>query len=199
MSAPFAPPQRGVRKRILLVAAALVLSWLAAVAILGRHALPPAPQAPPPVIPSQLATAEGGCPTPPPVRVYFAPPQPDDPDPIDQALLRLINSAQTSVNCAFYELGLPIVADALVSRHQAGVRVGIVSDSDYADRTAVQNCIAAGIPVAFDERPAFMHNKFCVVDERFVWTGSTNITENCMYKNNNNSHRGGGPSERFRR
>ena len=47
--------------------------------------------------------------------------------------------------------------------------------------------MAAGIEVVFDERNAFMHNKFCVIDNRVVWTGSTNITENGMYRNNNNA------------
>ena len=190
MSAPFAPPRSGIRKRMLLVAAVLLLSWAAAMAVLGRHTLTPSTnvgQAPSPVVPSLITTAGDGCPTLPPIQVYFAPPQPGDPDPIDQALLRLINSAKTSVDCAFYELELPAAADALVARHQAGVRVGIVSDSDYAERPAVRRCAAAGIPVMFDGRPAFMHDKFCVVDGRFVWTGSTNITEKCMYKNNNNS------------
>ncbi len=201
MNAPFAPPRRGIRKRLLLVSAALLVSWLAALAVLGRHALVPSAnvgqpspavaenvgQAPPPVFPGQSPTGGEARATSPPIRVYFAPPQPGDPDPIDQALLRLINSAHSSIDCAFYELELSAAADALIARHQAGVRVGIVSDSDYGDRPAVRRCIAAGIPVVFDERPAFMHDKFCVVDGRFVWTGSTNITENCMYKNNNNS------------
>jgi phosphatidylserine/phosphatidylglycerophosphate/cardiolipin synthase-like enzyme len=229
MSAPFAPPKKrglypakrsgdgtvpvfsGIRKRVLLFSAMLLLSWLASVIVLGRHALtPPANvgQAPPPVTknvgqppsaveawpgttgrdacPTLAATAGGGCFTS-PIRVYFAPPRPGDPDPIDQALLRLINSARESVACAFYELELPAATDALIARHRAGVRVGIVSDSDYAERPAVRRCIAAGIPVVFDGKPGFMHNKFCVVDGRFVWTGSTNITENCMYKNNNNA------------
>ena len=37
----------------------------------------------------------------------------------------------------------------------------------------------------FDIRSAIMHNKFFVVDERFLWTGSTNVTENCMSYNSN--------------
>jgi phosphatidylserine/phosphatidylglycerophosphate/cardiolipin synthase-like enzyme len=31
-----------------------------------------------------------------------------------------------------------------------------------------------------------MHDKFMVFDNRTVWTGSMNFTENCAYKNNNN-------------
>ena len=225
MSAPFAPPRGPVRKRALLIAAALLLLWLTAMAVLGRQTLTnlvvagqPLPAAaanvgqPPPAVdpnagqpppaadpnvgqPPPAADPNVGQPPPavnpngqpPTIQVFFAPPQPGDPDPIDQALLGLLQSAQVSVACAFYELELPAAADALIARHQAGVRVGIVSDSDYADRPAVRRCIEAGIPVVFDERPAFMHDKFCVVDGRFVWTGSTNITENCMYRNNNNS------------
>ena len=51
----------------------------------------------------------------------------------------------------------------------------------------MQACIRAGIPIVFDQRSAFMHNKFCVVDGIHVWSGSTNITENGMYRNNNNA------------
>jgi len=42
------------------------------------------------------------------------------------------------------------------------------------------------INVKHDNRSALMHNKFCIVDERFVFTGSFNPTENGAYKNNNN-------------
>jgi phosphatidylserine/phosphatidylglycerophosphate/cardiolipin synthase-like enzyme len=84
-------------------------------------------------------------------------------------------------------LQLMAAADALIARHLDGVTVRLVSDSHYRDREAMQRCIRAGIPVVFDERSAFMHDKFCVVDGRAVWTGSTNITENCMYRNNNNA------------
>jgi len=67
------------------------------------------------------------------------------------------------------------------------VAVRLVSDSNYEDREAIQSCIRAGIPVVFDNREAFMHNKFCVVDGRCVWTGSANLTENDLYRNNNNA------------
>lgn len=121
------------------------------------------------------------------IRVYFAPCQSLNPFGIDRALVRLIAGAQRSVMAAFYDLELESAAAALVERHRAGVAVRIVSDSDYAQRDAVKACIQAGIPVVFDGREPFMHNKFCVVDDRIVWTGSTNITNNCMYRNDNNS------------
>src|SRR5690606_3551435 len=38
-----------------------------------------------------------------------------------------------------------------------------------------------------DRRSAFMHHKFAVVDGKAVWTGSANVTENGMYRNDNNA------------
>ncbi len=121
------------------------------------------------------------------IRVFFAPAASLDPWGIDKRIVQLIRDAQHSIDCAFYELQLAAVSDALVERHRAGVTVRIVSDSHYESRPAVQACIRAGIPIVFDQRSAFMHNKFCVVDGIHVWSGSTNITENCMYRNNNNA------------
>jgi phosphatidylserine/phosphatidylglycerophosphate/cardiolipin synthase-like enzyme len=121
------------------------------------------------------------------IQVYFAPCQPLNPLGVDDALVSFIGSARRSVYCAFYDLQLDVVAEALIERHKLGIPVRIVTDSDYMDREALKLCTQAGIPVAEDSRKPFMHNKFCVVDGEKVWTGSTNVTENCMYKNNNNA------------
>lgn len=121
------------------------------------------------------------------IQVFFAPASLASPNGIDDHLVTLIRSARTSAYAAFYDLELDSIAEALIDRHRAGVKVGIVSDSHYEDRAAVQACRRAGIRVVFDRREAFMHNKFCVVDGTWVWTGSTNATYNCMYRNNNNS------------
>ncbi|MCP4643035.1 MAG: DUF1669 domain-containing protein [bacterium] len=120
------------------------------------------------------------------IAVYFAPCELSSPWGIDDRLIAFLEGAEKSIYCAFYELQLPAVADILVAKHEAGLKVGIVTDSEYQIRDAIQACIRAGIPVVFDDRSPFMHNKFCVVDGARVWTGSTNITENGMYRNNNN-------------
>lgn len=99
----------------------------------------------------------------------------------------MIASAQESIACAFYEFELESVAQALIARHQAGVTVALVSDSDYSSEAGIILCRDAGISVIFDKRSALMHNKFCVVDGRYVWTGSTNVTRNGMFENNNNA------------
>ncbi|HPO14044.1 MAG TPA: phospholipase D-like domain-containing protein [Candidatus Hydrogenedentes bacterium] len=122
-----------------------------------------------------------------PIQVFFAPAAPLTPWGIDDKLVALLAHATQSIDAAFYEFQLQKAADTLILQHQKGVAVRLVSDSNYEDREAIQSCIRAGIPVVFDNREAFMHNKFCVVDGRCVWTGSANLTENDLYRNNNNA------------
>ncbi len=121
------------------------------------------------------------------IRVYFAPCAPASPTGIDDAFIRFLDGAQTSIFAAFFELSLPEAARVLVARKEAGVDVRLVTDSQYENEDALRVCMAAGIPVTFETGSAFMHNKFCIVDGERVWTGSTNITENGMYRNNNNA------------
>ncbi|MFP4499913.1 MAG: phospholipase D-like domain-containing protein [Candidatus Hydrogenedentota bacterium] len=121
------------------------------------------------------------------IRVFFGPTTAPNPRGIDDHLAALIGRAEDHAYAAFYDLGLDIVADALIERHEAGITVAVVSDSHYEDREAMAAVREAGIPVVFDKRSAYMHNKFVVVDGRYVWTGSMNVTPNGAYRNNNNA------------
>jgi phosphatidylserine/phosphatidylglycerophosphate/cardiolipin synthase-like enzyme len=110
----------------------------------------------------------------------------------DFQLVKLIDSAQTSLDISAFEIDSERVADAILHAAQTrNVGVRIVTDSDYLHEAQIQRLIKAGIPVVDDQRNGLMHNKFVVVDaasERAtVWTGSTNLTENCFWKNNNNA------------
>jgi phosphatidylserine/phosphatidylglycerophosphate/cardiolipin synthase-like enzyme len=121
--------------------------------------------------------------------VYFGPSPPSDPNGIDDSLVAFLAAADTSIDCACYELQHPAIAEVLVAEHAEGTTVRLVTDSHYRDRPALQRVIAAGIPVVFDDRSPYMHNKFCVVDDKAVWTGSMNFSENGAHRNNNNALR----------
>lgn len=129
-----------------------------------------------------IPTAQSGD-----IKVYFAPAEESARDGIDDHLVAFLNSAEQSIDAAFYELDFDAAAQALVAKHQGGVQVRLVTDEDYKDEAAFQACVAAGIPVVWDGRSGLMHNKFCVVDGEEIWTGSTNITLNGMFKNDNNA------------
>jgi phosphatidylserine/phosphatidylglycerophosphate/cardiolipin synthase-like enzyme len=106
---------------------------------------------------------------------------------LDENLVWLIDHAQTSVDAAVFEFDLQDVADALIAAHDRGVQVRLVYDSEFAEESdKVDQLLAAGIPGVGDDRGDYQHNKFFVFDGDIVWTGSLNITENGVYRNNNN-------------
>jgi len=128
------------------------------------------------------------------ILVFFTDPQyPDNPADhqggLDEMLAADIARAQSTVDVAAYDFDLQSVADALVEAHEYGVLVRLVTDSDNAEEPAVRQLRSAGIKVVEDEREAIMHNKFVVIDETIVWTGSWNLTESGTHRNNNNAVR----------
>jgi len=109
-------------------------------------------------------------------------------------LIEKINAAQSSIHIASFEFDLTPVAEALIVAKQRGVDVqwvtddenGLEADSEpgHGQFEMLQN---AGIEVRSDTRSALMHNKFWIFDGQIVWTGSTNITENGVFKQDNNA------------
>ncbi len=127
--------------------------------------------------------------------MYFTRPRPPASDAdriggLDETLAAEIEQARLSVDLAFFDFDLPRVASALVAARGRGVAVRAVIDAQNlgAPPTALAAGALqrAGIPITFDRRPAFMHNKFVVVDRRVVWTGSWNATVRDTYDNDNN-------------
>jgi len=131
-------------------------------------------------------------------QLYFtAPKYPDNPADhkggLDAKLAELMDTAQRSLDVADYDFDLANVADAMVRAKQRGVTVRMVTDSDTLNNTKnkpVQDAFArlkgAGIPVVGDNRQPIMHNKFTVVDQAVVETGSWNYTDGDTYYLNNN-------------
>ncbi len=131
--------------------------------------------------------------------VYFTDPlTTNDPDvitgSIEEKLIQFINNAQTSIHIASFEFNLTPVAEALIDAKRRGVDVKWVTDDenglDYdiqPGRGQFSAMTAAGVEVKDDAgRSALMHNKFWIFDQQIVWTGSTNITVNGIFKQNNN-------------
>jgi len=113
---------------------------------------------------------------------------------IEGRLIEKINAAQTSIHIVSFEFDLTPVAEALVAAKQRGVDVRWVTDDEFgieSDKEPGHGQFAmlenAGIEVRSDTRSALMHNKFWIFDNQIVWTGSTNITENGIFKQDNNT------------
>jgi phosphatidylserine/phosphatidylglycerophosphate/cardiolipin synthase-like enzyme len=106
--------------------------------------------------------------------------------PVVQALLQDLASAQKQVHIAMYSFTIDEVADALVHAKECGIPVDLVMESDNMDSTAVKQLITAGISIRGDEVDSLMHDKFLVIDDRIVWTGSMNMTYTSLCEDLNN-------------
>jgi phosphatidylserine/phosphatidylglycerophosphate/cardiolipin synthase-like enzyme len=131
--------------------------------------------------------------------VYFTDPLTiNNPDVIagsvEEKLIELINNAQTSIHVASFEFNLTPVADALIAAKNRGVDVKWITDNKNGLEYDIQPgrgqfslLTSAGIEVKDDAgRSALMHNKFWIFDQQITWTGSTNISVNAVFKQNNN-------------
>jgi phosphatidylserine/phosphatidylglycerophosphate/cardiolipin synthase-like enzyme len=107
-----------------------------------------------------------------------------------RAVLADLDRATRSIEYVTFEYGLEPVAEALVRAHRRGVHVHLALDrenlADPHEAHFAGALEAVGIPIAWETSTAFLHSKFIIIDERVLWTGSWNTTNNDTYRNNNN-------------
>jgi len=100
-------------------------------------------------------------------------------DNCQNILENTINAAQNSVHCAFFDLDLKDLITIIAKKSKiADVKV-IIDKNNYEEQIK-----GPGIKVAYSKQ--YMHNKFCIIDNNLVLTGSTNPTNNGVNFNNNN-------------
>lgn len=116
------------------------------------------------------------------MRIYFAPSK-----SILEGLLQMLDRAKSSIEVCVFELEHKKIVRKLIEKHEEGVRVRVVMDSNYLKNEELRELEDAGVELVGDNRSAFMHNKFVVVDKKHVWTGSMNFTYTGVGKNDNNA------------
>lgn len=106
------------------------------------------------------------------IEVYFCPQE-----ECETALVSFLDSAEQSIHCALFDIGLKSVQEKLLEQEQ-NIEVKIITDDDYLKKF--------NHPFVKADRHGLMHNKYCVIDGKKVSTGSMNPTDNDAHKNNNN-------------
>lgn len=108
---------------------------------------------------------------------------------IDHQVAQAIDKVQKTLDIAAFEWNSPIITQAVLNAKKRGVTIRMVADNEHTiedEGSTIGQLSAVGIPIVYDQRSAFMHNKFMIMDSTTVWTGSTNWTINDVYRNNNN-------------
>ena len=93
----------------------------------------------------------------------------------EQLFIDAITTATETIHCAFFSFNLNRLHEAL--QNSTATKLVIV-DGDY---TSLKDTF-----IVHETRSAYMHNKFCIIDEHIVLTGSFNPTYNGRDKNDNN-------------
>ncbi|MDP7115450.1 MAG: phospholipase D-like domain-containing protein [Candidatus Woesearchaeota archaeon] len=101
--------------------------------------------------------------------VYFCPQ-----DNCEQRMINFIEKANT-VDCAFYDLNLENLMNLL---NEKNARVVVDQHNKHKAKT-IKN-------LRTNKKGPLMHNKFCILDNNIIITGSMNPTKNGNSKNNNN-------------
>lgn len=113
------------------------------------------------------------------------------PDGGAQALvLKVIDSAASSIRLAAYSFSSPQVVAALLRARQRGVDVRVLADTRRNarknSRAALDRLAAAGIPTRLIARYALHHDKYIVADGVTVQNGSFNYTADAATANSEN-------------
>lgn len=104
-------------------------------------------------------------------------------DDLEAHVLAHLGAAQQKIRLAFFNIRLAQVKTLLVQKKNAGVSVHVLLDKDQQDlpyNTMGAELQAAGVPVTLIDNTsatnATMHDKFAIIDDELVMTGSANYS-----------------------
>lgn len=120
-----------------------------------------------------------------PISVYFTGSR-TRADRLIKDVTQALRGAESTIDLAMYNFNLDAVGFSLIEAQQRGVRVRVLMDSDAADGRWFPRLEQAGVAVRGDGREELMHNKYLIIDQKEVWTGSLNLTANGVYEDANN-------------
>lgn len=106
---------------------------------------------------------------------------------ITQRIVSEIDCAEKEIRLQAYSFTSRPVLAALIRAHERGVSVQVcVDDSNKnPDFSAVDELVAAGIPVRLDSAHPISHSKYTIIDKRLVMTGSWNFSKQADSNNEN--------------
>jgi len=101
-------------------------------------------------------------------------------------------SAKTEIKCAFYELDQKdLIKTILKKSKEKNINISLIIDDKYLNEENFKILYNTSINIFSDVKRHtrynnYMHNKFCIIDNKILLTGSMNPTQNGIFKNNNN-------------
>lgn len=109
-------------------------------------------------------------------------------DECGKVILNKINSAEKSIDLAIYHITSRELSLALIAAVKRGIMVRAYIDGENAQEyySKANFLKKNGVLVKFEEGEGLMHNKFCIIDDKLVITGSYNWTTSADLRNDEN-------------
>jgi len=103
-------------------------------------------------------------------------------------IIKNINQAESFINIAMYIFTDREIALPLVKAQERGVKVRLYLDKDQVDYKYNQSrfLVQKGIKTRISSNKYIMHNKFAIIDNRLLLTGSYNWTFSANNRNDEN-------------
>ena len=108
-----------------------------------------------------------------------------EPDVVE-AMIELIDGSTASIDFAVMGFGREPVIDAFIRAHDRGVKIRMVGDAGHLYNSGYERFLERHIPLVSGNMNHIMHDKFMVVDDAFVLTGTANWTDTDLRHNSNN-------------
>ena len=123
------------------------------------------------------------------VDVFFNDPgtRPDnlwEPDSL-ALMIQSVQQAQASIDIAVMGFDRAPLVDAVVAAYDRGVAVRMVGDAAYVNAYGYAQLRGRHIPLVAGNMPHIMHDKYMVIDGRFVWGTTANWTDSDLRQNLN--------------
>ncbi len=124
------------------------------------------------------------------IDVYFNDPgtRPDnlwDPDMV-AVMVELIDQSNATLDFAVMGFSNTAIIEAVVRAFDRGVKVRMVGDAGHMTNRGYQRMYDRHIPIVVGNQQHIMHNKFMVVDGRFVFASTANWSDSDLKLNSNN-------------
>ncbi|MBS0617276.1 MAG: lamin tail domain-containing protein [Spirochaetes bacterium] len=105
---------------------------------------------------------------------------------VDDELVQLIDNAERYMYLAVYNFNRQSVIDAVLRAYKRNIDVRLVGDIDEFYTLGYQAMYVNNINMTLGNATAIQHDKFAVVDDKYVFMGTGNISDTDLRLNNNN-------------
>ena len=105
---------------------------------------------------------------------------------VDDELVKLIDGAERYMYLAVYNFNKDSVVQAVLRAYQRNIDVRVVGDIDEFYTSGYQAMYFNNINMTLGNATGIQHDKFAVVDDKYVFMGTGNISDTDMVRNNNN-------------